>query len=539
MKTQDTHSKTTRATLAKHIAHTPSQTQRDVERSHGRQGIGRSPRDLEVALAEPQASLDDLQKFTDFTPGRYADDEAASASGDSALAIGPNANADALSALALGGNTTAASNATALGTVAQAAELSSAVGMSSAASGEKSVAFGASATASGNSSTAVGQTSLARGTGSTAFGQGATATGIYSFAWGTGSHAIGGSTVVMGAGATSNTGSDTDGDGNIVIGAGAQVNGTGAGAIVIGRGAFISGIGAVTGVGSIVLGDGAFASADNAVAIGANAMADRADAVSVGRPNGERTILNVAPGDIANPTSTDAVNGGQLHGVAQLVNALQDSLSESGLIDPDTGDSLALTYSNDQKTLVILGNLGTPVKMMNVATAEADTDAVNLALLNSTVEDALSGLTGGFQFVKVQATTGAALTGGDNAVAIGSNANAGITGALAIGTGSSATAVGPSNGLLAPVAVGFNSRATQWGTFSVGLPGNERRITNVANGAMEDSSTDAVNGGQLFDLINAFTARANQMEAQWHAAMAAMQNEIQTLRRQSGATARP
>ena len=48
------------------------------------------------------------------------------------------------------------------------------------------------------------------------------------------------------------------------------------------------------------------------------------------------------------------------------------------------------------------------------------------------------------------------------------------------------------------IALGSGSVADQADTVSVGRPGAERRIVNVAAGAVVSGSTDAVNGGQLF-----------------------------------------
>lgn len=66
------------------------------------------------------------------------------------------------------------------------------------------------------------------------------------------------------------------------------------------------------------IGAGAIAEAENTVAIGNGAVADRANTVSVGSKNNERIITNVAAGEIS-ATSTDAVNGSQLHAVASEV----------------------------------------------------------------------------------------------------------------------------------------------------------------------------------------------------------------------------
>ncbi len=49
------------------------------------------------------------------------------------------------------------------------------------------------------------------------------------------------------------------------------------------------------------------------------------------------------------------------------------------------------------------------------------------------------------------------------------------------------------------VAIGSNSTATEENVVSVGSDALKRKIVNVGNGAISESSTDAVNGSQLFD----------------------------------------
>src|SRR5262249_40939021 len=114
----------------------------------------------------------------------------------------------------------------------------------------------------------------------------------------------------------------------------------------------------------------------------------------------------------------------------------------------------------------------------------------------------------------------AASTGG-NAIAIGSGAVA--TGSVAVGagafasngdaafgggasaTGSFSASLGPNAIATAPnsVALGTGSVANLANTVSVGAPGSERRITNVAAGI---NPTDAVNVGQLSSVAGSLSA---------------------------------
>lgn len=98
---------------------------------------------------------------------------------------------------------------------------------------------------------------------------------------------------------------------------------------------------------------------------------------------------------------------------------------------------------------------------------------------------------------------GATAAGKDSSVeskdgtAIGDGATVGkdAEGGTAIGQGSKVE-----DGAENSVALGKDSVADKANTVSVGSKGNERVITNVAPGRVEEGSTDAVNGGQLYDV---------------------------------------
>jgi autotransporter adhesin len=55
------------------------------------------------------------------------------------------------------------------------------------------------------------------------------------------------------------------------------------------------------------------------------------------------------------------------------------------------------------------------------------------------------------------------------------------------------------------VALGAGSIASVANTVSVGSAGNERKIVNVADGTISATSTDAINGSQLFAAQSSFT----------------------------------
>ncbi|WP_319001194.1 YadA-like family protein [Burkholderia cepacia] len=268
-------------------------------------------------------------------------------------------------------------------------------------------------------------------------------------------------------------------------------------------------------------------------------------------------IHNVKDGELS-ATSKDAVNGSQLFATNQNLSDLKDSLKDGGVIDPVTGESLAVVYDSNAKDTVTLkgadgttlsnvkagvadkdavnvsqlkgsgligddgksiaavtydrnadgtpnygtvtlGNGAGPTQVKNVATGVDDLDAVNVKQLNTGLSDLRDEFSGGnLRFVKVNAdpVTGTpAVASGALAVAIGSDARATSANSLALGSGARVTGNGS-------VAIGYNSVANQSNVVSVGDVGSERKIVNVADGDVAFQSTDAVNGGQLYAALN-------------------------------------
>ncbi|MEB2602374.1 YadA-like family protein [Burkholderia cenocepacia] len=268
-------------------------------------------------------------------------------------------------------------------------------------------------------------------------------------------------------------------------------------------------------------------------------------------------IHNVKDGELS-ATSKDAVNGSQLFATNQNLSDLKDSLKDGGVIDPVTGESLAVVYDGNAKDTVTLkgtdgttlsnvkagvadmdavnvsqlkdsgligddgkaiaavtydrnadgtpnygtvtlGNGAGPTQIKNVATGVDDLDAVNVKQLNTGLSDLRDEIDReGLRFVKVNAdpVTGTpAVASGALAVAIGSDARATSANSLALGSGARVTGSGS-------VAIGYNSVANQNNVVSVGDVGRERKIVNVADGDVAFQSTDAVNGGQLYAALN-------------------------------------
>ena len=204
------------------------------------------------------------------------------------------------------------------------------------------VAIGNGARAFKQGSSALGTNSTTNGSHSTALGWASTANGYADIAAGEGSVASGGNSLALGVNSSTSTGAE----GSVALGLSSKAEKTN----------------------SMALGVSANAGHERSVALGANSKTDNtvstpnqlvnslwyknlaggtADStVSIGNDTVKRTITNVAAGRM-NASSTDAINGSQLFGVANslgnLATTTKNILGGNATLDPDTGK---LTMSN-------------------------------------------------------------------------------------------------------------------------------------------------------------------------------------------------
>ena len=256
-----------------------------------------------------------------------------------------------------------------------------------------------------------------------------------------------------------------------------------------------------TAFGGVALGTGAKAILLNAVALGTASKTDKegqayvqreimgvtytwaggqttdaGDVVSVGSQGYERQIINVSPGDIS-ATSTDAINGSQLYGVLNALERIRyfSVKSEEGKTDGTKN------WNND-------GAKGA--------------NSIAIGPSASTTSAATNGVAIGNQ----------ANVTGVNAVALGNGTTASVQDSVALGNGAvgaannfDATAKNASfkndSGAATNVSYAASS-SSKTGAVSVGSAGNERQIQNVAAGRISATSTDAVNGSQLYTVMN-------------------------------------
>ncbi len=345
-------------------------------------------------------------------------------------------------------------------------------------SGSNNVAMGAFA-GSGNSTTplaisntvAIGNTAMATADNAIAIGLNATASGNSSIAVGNGnmvsgvsSGAFGDPSVITGNGSYSMGNNNSIAANNVfVLGSGVAVAAGLDGAVALGNGTTVT---AAMPTAGVIISGTPYIFAGGSPAAG--------DVLSVGSAGAPRQIQNVAAGQIS-ATSTDAVNGSELYATNQAVTSA--NLSIANLVN--TLDSNIATLYSD----VSGGN-----KYFQASSSLAEANA-----------------TGANSIAAGPASNATAV----NSVAIGNGATASTANSVALGSGATTAPAAPAAGTTINGTSYTYAGAAPTAVVSVGAPGAERQITNVAAGQVSASSTNAVNGSELYATDQAVTRVAD------------------------------
>ncbi len=374
-----------------------------------------------------------------------------------AMAIGPVATALGAGSLAIGAQSgTALANSTAIGTAAAALSLNTTV-----------IGAGASTSGSANNAVAIGYNANAQNTDALALGAGSQSNAAESVALGSNSF------VATGA------------SNSMAIGSNATVN------------AGIAG----------------------AVAIGYNSVADRANAISVGSSTSQRQVINVAAGT----ANTDAVNVKQLSSVTAAIGGGTGVNSDGTIKAPsftiggktytDVGSALvaaaatgsssdSVAYDTTSHTKVTLGGTGstTPVTLANVADGKLNNDAVNVEQLKAMGANIDSSGNISNAFVAYDSTSKDKVTFGGTGsttpvtlanVADGKANNDAVNVEQLKAMGANID----SSGNISNAFVSYDDTSKSAITLK-GATGT--KISGLAEGTLSATSTDAVNGTQLY-----------------------------------------
>ena len=365
----------------------------------------------------------------------------------------------------------------------------------SAFSGVGGTSLGFSSNASGERSVALGQATVATGSRAIAIGSAAQATKEYSLALGNSAHANGDYATAIGKDSEANglhslaigQASEATKAGSVAMGYNSQSNGTGA--VALGQDSFVSGND------SAALGNGARTSGNNSVALGAGALAAEDNVISVGNNTDQRKIVFVDKG-IINKTSTDAVNGSQIFALSQSV---ANRLGGNASVNAADGTVNAPTYTISSGTYNNVGDALDAVNSTINTTNTAVTDLKDDSLLwdgtafsakhgTSTTNKITNVMAGSLSDTSTDAVNGSQLKTTNDNVATNTTNITNLTNDVAdINT----------------TITGLEDDSLQWnGTAFSAKHGTSttNKIINVAAGTLSSSSTDAVNGGQLYGL---------------------------------------
>ena len=478
--------------------------------------------------------------------------DGAMAKGNSSVAVGPYSQAPASGAATLGFNNRATGeNSLAVGRQANAAKANAiALGNEAKSLGEDAVAVGNNANAAQNRAMAFGKNSQALAGDAIAMGDSTVASGQNALAFGKNNKAEGKDAIAIG---TTNNAWKVDS-----IAFGRSANADGEQAVAIGLNSHARQANAVA------LGQGANADDTNTLAIGTSSMAAQAAAIAIGNNARALKYSSIVIGEGAHSNNSRSVVIGYN---ASAINPA-DSASNQ-----DTNQTVAIgAFANawgDQSTAI--GNNVTAKGNSSIVIGSDDWDTVAEKQVadgsGKTVKEIYREYTGDEmatgQDSYIQPTSGEA------AVAIGTKSQA--TGELstAFGTGTSATG-------LASAAFGMGARATkgnavaigagsttetdatgvrdanvngvQYGNFaggsriiagdqvSFGSAGYERQLKHIAPGAISETSTDAINGSQLYSVANVLATKIADASVKYYSVNPTEQDNTEGNRANDGAT---
>jgi autotransporter adhesin len=459
----------------------------------------------------------------------------ASAAGDWSVAIGNLAKANTTDSVVLGYNTDTGTGGSS----------KVAIGYQATATGDHGTALGAEAMASGGNSTAIGRTARAKGDSSTAIGSIAEATGEKSTALGQGSNALGTKSTALGYGAKVEKGTEDAvalgvnavASANKAVALGTVSEGAGENGVAVGYNAISAQKGAVAmGYGSraqelnsLALGTNAKATVEKSVALGYYSQTDpvvRTPSASITTVEGkrlylsgfagkspvgtvsigwtingksyDRTLTHVAAGRISE-TSTDAVNGSQLY-------ALGTKIKSGSSISLQAGKGISIQRSGDGYTI--------SANLIGLDTEENRTHVV----YENDLEEHHSG-------EKVAGNAAGNQIGGGNGNAYYVEAHGnpielkGDEGTAQINNGDTQTVTGDGTNIHTVVKqngndaagvqvklnpnLNVNSVTIQNGGPVLngdGLSMEDHKITGLSDGEISESSQEAVNGSQLYQV---------------------------------------
>lgn len=371
-----------------------------------------------------------------------------------------------------------------------------AIGEVAKASRYKAVAIGSGATAAGQFDTAIGAGASASGTNSVAIGQGSNAAKQYAISIGSSTKASDLESISIGYKNNSTSrytiaiGGNVDATAESAVAIGKQSKSTATRGTAIGM---LSGVAATDGVAvgsqasvnangdsGIAIGRRSAANNVRSISIGRNAITNGTYAVAVGTEsavNGDRSNV-VGDSNLIGSTSSNVSALGTKNriGATATYNSTTDLLNQSTIVNTDAVTNSKVVgnnnYINSSNTYV----LGSGVGVKDDGSV-MDTVANSVYLGNdSTITSSTATIT---------AANAGSVKNLDKDGDAGATSTAGSKGTV-------------TEAVVSTLTYGGFAGATSVGAVSVGAAGSERRIVNMAAGEVSKTSTDAINGSQLY-----------------------------------------
>jgi len=442
---------------------------------------GSDPMDAVNVRQLNSAVADGKSKYFSVKTSRPGNRDNTGASGNDAIAIGPEAAAVGDASLALGLQASAEqSNSVAIGTLAQA------IGANASVLGNNSLAYGTGGVAVGQQAVSRGENSIVIGTGAQADLKTPLDTVDNAVVIGTGAEATADDGMAMGRSAlASNLRSVAQGYDAESSGVDAMAIGSGSRATA--SNAYASGTDAqASGENAIASGTGARGYASNAIAVGSGAVSGIADPSPEDVPNNLDTIA------IGTRSQALAKNSVALGVDSTTRNVYVSTTSAYSNVAHDDAKSGVVSVGSHDSSSSNATNGTIERRITNLAGGQDDTDAVNVLQLKAL--DTLltergtnySGNEGG----QVHRDLGQVL-----AIRGGATPTAG-----AFSGANVKTVTDPASG-----AINIQmADSPKFGNVVVNA-GNTGKISGVAAGAVNAASTEAVNGSQLYSLAGNVT----------------------------------
>lgn len=323
------------------------------------------------------------------------------------------------------------------------------------ASGTNNLVGGTDNMATANSAAVFGYQNTVNANNALAIGENNIVNGTNSFAGGNNSQAKGRNTLAFGSHAEALT--------EYTYAIGSQARTSAYNTIAIGNGSYSSGPNA------IAVGTTTKSQSDNTIALGSSVTTTLNNSIGIGSVVNANGVSSVAIGHQVTTEGTSAVNIGNANVGASKYSVLigsYNTIDHADHLENPEGDTL-------------------------IGSANIVQDGYYATILGKDNE----------------------INNANYAVAVGRNASVTANESVAIGHETKAnTVIGTTSAVINNNTYNF-AGSTPIGTISIGDTDKERTITNISAGRISDTSTDAINGSQLFATINEINTNGKQISS--------------------------